>query len=366
MAHFFQLFRTELTDGLADAPSELITLALYGPEEAVDPDDGAGLQIIDQDGDGLISRDEFRDATGYGGLGLNLGGEVLLFDGAPPLNDFTGTLYSPAPVVEGADVSSYLQQLDQNFTPLPPADLQTANPDQAPGTDPTASLPVCFHIGTRIATPQGPRPVELLAPGDLVLTLDHGPQPLLWCGGYLLSPAQIDRRPALAPVRIAPGALGPGQPERPLILSPHHRVLLRSPIAARMFGQAEVLVPARHLTPLPGIGRLFPVTPIHYRHLLLARHALLLSEGAASESLFAGPEAQRLLGDRDLDPGPPARLLVEGARARGLIARHLRNGRSPCGPLPAQAGPISALGASSSFWKSSGAASRTGVERLNS
>ncbi|MEW9918366.1 Hint domain-containing protein [Marimonas sp. MJW-29] len=36
---------------------------------------------------------------------------------------------------------------------------------------------ICFANGTAIETPYGPRPVESLMPGDLVLTRDHGPQP---------------------------------------------------------------------------------------------------------------------------------------------------------------------------------------------
>ncbi|WP_305884600.1 Hint domain-containing protein, partial [Limimaricola litoreus] len=41
---------------------------------------------------------------------------------------------------------------------------------------------ICFTAGTRIATPFGPRRAEDLAVGDLVLTRDHGPQPLRWTG----------------------------------------------------------------------------------------------------------------------------------------------------------------------------------------
>ncbi|MFA5582109.1 MAG: Hint domain-containing protein, partial [Paracoccaceae bacterium] len=44
----------------------------------------------------------------------------------------------------------------------------------APRTDPF----LCFTPGTLIDTPDGPRLVEDLRPGDLVLTADHGAQPL--------------------------------------------------------------------------------------------------------------------------------------------------------------------------------------------
>lgn len=48
--------------------------------------------------------------------------------------------------------------------------------------------PVCFHAGTAILTPRGPRPVQTLCPGDLVMTRDHGP----CCG----SPAAATARPS--------------------------------------------------------------------------------------------------------------------------------------------------------------------------
>ena len=44
------------------------------------------------------------------------------------------------------------------------------------------SVIICFTAGTRILTPHGPRPVEDLRPGDLVITRDNGPQPLRWTG----------------------------------------------------------------------------------------------------------------------------------------------------------------------------------------
>ncbi|NBQ51552.1 MAG: hypothetical protein EBU35_13140, partial [Marivivens sp.] len=39
---------------------------------------------------------------------------------------------------------------------------------------------ICFTPGARIATPRGARPIETLRPGDLVVTRDHGLQPIRW------------------------------------------------------------------------------------------------------------------------------------------------------------------------------------------
>ena len=85
---------------------------------------------------------------------------------------------------------------------------------------------VCFAAGTRIDTPGGPRPVEEIGPGDLVLTLDHGAQPVRWARA---KPVPLDNRmrdKRNAPVRIRRGALGAGMPESEMIVTPQHRVLV--------------------------------------------------------------------------------------------------------------------------------------------
>ena len=79
---------------------------------------------------------------------------------------------------------------------------------------------VCFCHDTRIATPEGPRPVQDLRPGDLVLTRDRGAQPLRWTGRRLLGDTALSAAPHLRPVRIAAGVLAPGIPCQGLCVSP--------------------------------------------------------------------------------------------------------------------------------------------------
>ncbi len=74
--------------------------------------------------------------------------------------------------------------------PLTPgtAYSQTANEDvDGPPTAPAYSsftdVP-CFGPDTRILTDVGEVPVKWLAPGDLVVTRDEGPQPIRWIGRY--------------------------------------------------------------------------------------------------------------------------------------------------------------------------------------
>jgi Ca2+-binding RTX toxin-like protein len=189
----------------------------------------------------------------------------------------------------------------------------------------------CFTPGTLILTPGGDRPVEDLRPGDLVETRDHGAKPVLWIGDRALSAAEAAANPQLAPVRIAAGALGPDLPERPLIVSPQHRVLVAGPRAELLFGEDEVLVAALHLVGLPGISRL-PPGPVRYLHLLFDRHEIVCSNGLWTESFQPGDRTLAGLGDAQraelalLFPGldalrgyRPARRALKAHEARVLL-----------------------------------------------
>lgn len=200
---------------------------------------------------------------------------------------------------------------------------------------------VCFAAGTLIRTPEGEVAVETLAPGALVLTADQGAQPVRWVGR-----AEIDlsQSPHLRPVRIARGALGDGLPRADLTVSPQHRVLVRSKIAQRMFGAAEVLVAAKQLLTLEGIALAEDLDRVTYVHFLFDRHQLVWSNGAPTESLFTGPQALDSVGPAaraeimalfpelmaETDP-VPARPLVPGAPGRRMADRHARNGMALLG-----------------------------------
>ncbi|MCZ0960833.1 Hint domain-containing protein [Paracoccus benzoatiresistens] len=196
----------------------------------------------------------------------------------------------------------------------------------------------CFAMGTMIDTPAGPRPVETLQPGDLVLTRDHGPQALRWQGGTHVSKEGLEMRPNLRPILIRSGALGAGCPDRDLVVSPQHRVLVRSRIANRLFRDTEILVAAKHLAGLPGIEVIVPPEGVSYFHLLFDRHEVVMSNGAWSESLYTGPQALASVSDaarREIlilfpelgqgTPTAPARRLLTGREAQQLAERQLRN-----------------------------------------
>ncbi|WP_207102862.1 Hint domain-containing protein [Paracoccus shandongensis] len=198
----------------------------------------------------------------------------------------------------------------------------------------------CFVAGTLILTDRGERPVETLRPGDLVATADHGLRPIRWIGSSVLEQGVLARNPALLPVRIAASALGPGIPARDLFVSQQHRILVRSRIAARLFGATEILVAAKHLVGLDGITIPQDRAGVTYLHFMFDRHEIVVAEGTQTESLYAGPQAVRMLPPaslselRSLFPGlcageapPPARPFATGSRRRDLIHRHRAKGR---------------------------------------
>jgi Ca2+-binding RTX toxin-like protein len=143
---------------------------------------------------------------------------------------------------------------------------------------------ICFTPGIRILTDRGDVAVENLVTGDLVVTRDHGLQPIRWIGRRLLSAQALHANPALRPVRIAKGALGADGPDRVMLVSPQHRLLIESSMAELHFGEAEVLVPARHLVGLCDIAEVLPPDGVTYIHILFDAHEIVRSDGIWTES----------------------------------------------------------------------------------
>lgn len=161
--------------------------------------------------------------------------------------------------------------------------IQVAEP--APHTpEGQADDVICFTRGSRIATPEGSVAVEELRRGDFVSTRDDGAQEVLWIGQRHISGARLHVMPHLRPVRIRARALGPDQPDTDLLVSPKHRVLVRTDKARALFGADEVLVGADDLIDNRLVYTDHSVKSVDYFHLLLPRHAVLWANGVASES----------------------------------------------------------------------------------
>ncbi len=131
----------------------------------------------------------------------------------------------------------------------------------------------CYCAGTLIATANGEIAVEDLKIGDSVVTASGALREIVWIGTRAYSPRFAGANPDLLPIRFKVGSLADGVPRRDLLVSPEHAMFLDG-----------VLISAKHLVNGATIVREKPEDDIHYFHIELASHDVLIAEGAFSES----------------------------------------------------------------------------------
>ena len=188
------------------------------------------------------------------------------------------------PKLTPAQVTSFLEASAANLDQ--PASRQGAGLVQAVGAVNLALAAACYVAGTRILTDQGERPVEALRPGDRV-AVRSALRPIRWVGHTRISLAGHPDPDAVLPIRIAAGALAPGQPHRDLLVSPDHAVLI-----------GDILVPAYRLVNDASIRRDRHGDHVDYHHIELDSHDVLLAEGARKESYL--DTGNRALFDREI------------------------------------------------------------------
>ena len=138
---------------------------------------------------------------------------------------------------------------------------------------------ICFTAETRIATASGLREVQDLQAGDLVVTRDHGLQPVRWAGKRT-----VPAKGRMAPIRFEAGVVGN---ERALLVSPQHRMLIQGAEPNLLFGETEILASAKHLVNGGSVATC-PGGEVTYVHILFDQHEIIYAEGAPSESFFPG------------------------------------------------------------------------------
>ncbi|SLN19496.1 Hint domain-containing protein [Pseudooctadecabacter jejudonensis] len=179
---------------------------------------------------------------------------------------------------------------------------------------------ICFTPGTRIATPKGLRNIEDLKVGDMIVTRDHGLQPIRWIEARTVP--GVDR---FAPVRIRPNVLA-GQ-TTDLLVSPQHRVLFQGYQAELLFGESEVLVSAKHLVDGMDVTQ-DDTGAVTYIHMMFDQHEIIYAEGAATESFHPGDIGFSAVGDAAreelfaLFPELRADQNHYGSTARRCLKRH--------------------------------------------
>ncbi|AZV77556.1 type I secretion protein [Parasedimentitalea marina] len=152
---------------------------------------------------------------------------------------------------------------------------------------------ICFTPGTLIDTAYGPRPIETLSIGDLIVTRDHGLQPLRWVGSRTVA-----AQGSFAPIEISQALLPDASAS--LLVSPQHRLLWSGARAQMLFGSDEVLVAAQHLLGSPAVTRRTGGL-VTYTHLMLDQHQVIYANGAPTESFYPGDQALGALSDAGRD-----------------------------------------------------------------
>lgn len=209
----------------------------------------------------------------------NTGDYIVLSYGAPPR---APTLPSGFP---GTTRIGAGESIDSN-SPNGTAFVRNADGDFVEGTpNPDTPGVPCFVAGTWIETSDGRKTVESLKLGDLIQTRDAGVQPVLGLRKVVIPVSRLKDDPALRPVRV-PGALF--GTTGPLTISPNHCILVVSGLAELLFGEAEVLIPAKHFVGRGAVEVTLTGKPVVYYHLLLADHQIVTSNGVWTESLFRG------------------------------------------------------------------------------
>lgn len=154
----------------------------------------------------------------------------------------------------------------------------------------------CFTPGTMIATPKGEVLVETLRAGDKVITRDNGIQEIRWTGAKPVSWRDLAARPHLKPILVRQGSLGNGLPERDMMVSPNHRLLVANDRTALYFDEHEVLVAAKHLVGGKGVQQVDSIGTC-YIHFMFDQHEVVLSNGAWTESFQPGDYTLKGMGN---------------------------------------------------------------------
>lgn len=292
------------------------------------------LDVVDGLAGSSLNDGEFDigDAVTIGGIAYSISriqepansGRFTLADGTDRSFDpgSESNLSAVFLTVTNGSVTRYFIIPNDSYGDMTIAEIRTGSLTDVAGSDAAvisttnnAVTVMCFVAGSQIDTPQGRVQVQRIRPGDLVLTRDAGPQPV-----QRVLTQEVDLAVApdrLRPIVFQPGALGPGQPDRRLCLSPQHRILLTDGV-----GQ-PVLVPAKAFLGHAGVRVMQACRRVTYFHLVFSRHQVIWANATPTESFFPGPLARQALPEvvgLPLAPAAPF-LRVQAARQIALTRR---------------------------------------------
>ncbi len=316
----------------------------YNAQRTFSPVDYSGGTVNMFDIDNTRSNDTFSidggPAQTFDGLAV-YNATITYTDGTPPatitatvFQDMAGNLYLAPETSANADHAAMIAAPIESIA----LDSVYATSSNRLVADRQSTDFVCYATGAIILTERGDVAVEDLQVGDLVTTLDHGPQPVRWTRSstHQLEDAEVEAKP----VQIKAGALGRGLPTHDLIVSPQHRILVGGVGQLQQVFANEAFAPAKSLTAVPGIRHMKGKAKIKWIHFACDQHEVIRANGCLSESLLLGPmvvnglhpaEREALTDIFGAAPtpdaalnGPPARDCLTVGAARRQLAKHVK------------------------------------------
>ncbi len=143
--------------------------------------------------------------------------------------------------------------------------------------------------GANLRTPIGERRVEFLRRGDLVVTRDNGLQAVRMIWTRTVTAAEFAADPSLAPVLLAPRAIGPMMPQRELRLGGAHHLLIPGWRLEDEDDGENCLVPARDVDGL-SLGSDVTTDDVTYYNVVFDEPQVFCANGLPVES-FTPSEA---------------------------------------------------------------------------
>lgn len=163
-------------------------------------------------------------------------------------------------------------------------------------------IPVGLATGANVRTPCGPRRVENLRPGDLVVTRNDGLQPVRMIWKRTICATEVAADPSLAPVVISPRAIGPMMPQNELRIAASHGILLPGYRVDGMDATEVCMIRARDFAGQSEDAWIDRSNrEVSYYNLVFDKHQTFAANGLPVESFLPTSVAVCSLADEELE-----------------------------------------------------------------
>lgn len=268
------------------------------------PSTADGSLVVTDNGTGLEGEDLTRDETATADATINgvtsIGSNIDATAGFLIRDTVTGESFAVIRlIVEDGPAAGQYTLSEQPLVSGRSYELQgwASNPSAgSPGAFTYADY-VCFASGTLIETTDGPQPIENLRRGSRVMTLDHGPQTVIWAGSRRLTFDTTNE--SQKPVLLKRDALGSGCPQLDLAVSPQHRIFIPASASSISDQDAGLLASAKFFIENQSVRIMRGKRSVTYHTLMTARHEIIYANGLGVETFYPGPYGLSLLSPKE-------------------------------------------------------------------